>query len=238
MNRPAIIFDFGNVIAFFDYTKACARLAEPLGLSGDQLLSRVRDNGILELVARYESGQIRTSEFVESAQGLAGLPIDDGQFAAAWADIFWINEPVARIARALKEAGHRLVLGSNTNALHSDHYRQKFRDELACFDRLILSHEVGHLKPSSRFYEACVEAAGLPASDCVFIDDLEENVRGARGAGLRAIHYQSPAALLDALGGSGVEIGRLDLSVHPGPGDILESDDPVGDQPESFPDVS
>ncbi|MGE3821905.1 MAG: HAD family phosphatase, partial [Isosphaeraceae bacterium] len=99
MRRPAILFDFGNVIAHFDYAKACARLGEPHGLSGTELLARVKAAGLSDLVPRYESGRIGTSEFLESACAMTGLPIDPGQFADAWVDVFWINGPVAQIAR-------------------------------------------------------------------------------------------------------------------------------------------
>ena len=63
------------------------------------------------------------------------------------------------------------------------------RKTLDLFDRLILSYEVGHMKPSEEFYRACVTAADVPASSCVFIDDMIENVEGARRAGLEAIQF-------------------------------------------------
>jgi putative hydrolase of the HAD superfamily len=71
---------------------------------------------------------------------------------------------------------------------------------------LILSHEVGCMKPDARFYLAGVAAAGVPASSCVFIDDLEENVEGARRAGLHGLRYVDTPSLIDGLRGLGVEI--------------------------------
>ena len=74
------------------------------------------------------------------------------------------------------------------------------------FDRLVLSHEVGHMKPDQRFYQACVAAAGVPASSCLFIDDLPENVEGARRAGLTGLRYVETPALIDDLSRLGVEV--------------------------------
>ncbi len=44
------------------------------------------------------------------------------------------------------------------------------------------------------------------AASCVFIDDMPENVEGARQAGLRAIHYLTTGTLIDELRRLGVEV--------------------------------
>ena len=85
----------------------------------------------------------------------------------------------------------------------STHFRRQFASTLDLLDHLILSHEVGHMKPAPEFYAACVSAAGVPAGVCIFIDDLEENVDGARRAGLIGLHYVDTPTLiadLDRLG--------------------------------------
>src|SRR5205823_3917086 len=128
------------------------------------------------------------------------------EFAAAWSDIFWLNEPVARLVASLKGRGYTLVLGSNTNDLHATHFRRLFAETLAHFDRVVLSYEVGHIKPSSAFYLACAEAAGAPPEDCVFIDDLPENVEGARAAGLTGVLYRDHDTLLADLRQLGMEV--------------------------------
>ncbi len=207
MRRPALIFDFGNVVAHFDYALACDRLARRHGLTGPALLRRLREAGLNPLVGRYESGRISAEDFGEALCDLAGLgELPHEEFAAAWADIFWPNEPVHRLIPFLKERGYTLILGSNTNDLHAAHFRRQFAETLAHFDRLVLSYEVGHIKPAAAFFLACAEAADAPPEDCLFIDDVPENVEGARKAGLSALLYQNYSALLDDLRREGVEI--------------------------------
>ncbi len=206
--RPALIFDFGNVVAHFDYTRSCAVLGRRLGLSGEELLSRARDAGLIPLLKRYESGQMAAEEFGLALCGLIGRgEVPHDEFAAAWVDIFWLNENVARLVEHLDARGYTLVLGSNTNDLHANHFRRQFAETLAHFDGLVLSYEVGHVKPSPEFYLACAATAGRPPGDCVFIDDLAENVEGAKAAGLDAILYDHRRHddLLDELRGRGVE---------------------------------
>jgi FMN phosphatase YigB (HAD superfamily) len=209
MRRPALIFDFGNVVAHFDYARAASRLGERLGLSGEELLDRLRPLGFSDLLKSYEGGRISAEAFSEGVSNLVGLAISHHEFAAAWADIFTANESIAPLFAFLKGRGYTLVLGSNTNDIHANQFRRQFAETLEHFDRLVLSYEVGQIKPSIAFYLACAEAAGAEPGDCLFIDDLLENVEGARLAGLVGVHYQSTDRLLDDLGALGVDVPSL-----------------------------
>ncbi len=206
--RPALIFDFGNVVAFFDYTRACDLLGPKIGLTGEALLLRVRERGLTPVLKQYERGAIGSEEFSRSVCDLIGLDVPHEEFAAAWADIFWPNEPVAHLIRDLKKSGYPLILGSNTNVLHSVQFRRQFAETLAHFDRLILSHEVGHSKPSAEFYHACAAAASAEPRDCVFIDDLPENIEGALAAGLVGVLFRDAPTLVEDLRGLGVDVRR------------------------------
>lgn len=207
---PVLIFDFGNVVAHFDYRKACERYGRHVGLSGEAFLERMRGLGFPELLNRFESGQLGTEEFSRTLCGLAGLTLSTEEFVSAWTDIFWLNEPIAHLVSGLKRAGYTLLLGSNTNDLHATHFRRQFAETLVHFDRLVLSYEIGHIKPSAEFYRACVSAAGSVPENCVFIDDMIENVAGARAAGLNGIHYRDVVSLRDELTAHGVELPALD----------------------------
>jgi glucose-1-phosphatase len=204
MREPALIFDFGNVVAFFDYTKACERIGQKFGLTGEAFRRRIVERGFTQLLGRFESGKIGPEEFADEVMNLAGLRFPYDEFVRAWQDIFWLNEPVARLIELLKSAGYTLLLGSNTNILHFNHYRRQFASTLALLDHLVLSHEVGHIKPSPQFYHACVAATGLPAGSCIFVDDLPENVDGARKAGLIGVHFIDTSALITDLTRLGV----------------------------------
>ena len=206
MRRPALIFDFGNVVAHFDYRKAASALGARLGLSGAELLDRLRPLGFSDLVKRYEAGRMSAEQFSAGVSALVSLEITHDEFAAAWSDIFTANESIAPLFAFLKGRGYTLVLGSNTNDLHASQFRRQFAETLGHFDRLVLSYEVGHIKPSADFYLACAEAAGAEPADCLFIDDLAENVEGARVAGLVGVLYEGTEGLLRDLAALGVEV--------------------------------
>ena len=206
MRRTALIFDFGNVIAYFDFEKATTKLGARLGLSGRELYDRLGPLGFREHLQEFESGRISAVEFSARIAKMIQLEITHDEFAAAWVDIFTPNESIIPVVKNLKEQGYRLILGSNTNELHAAHFRGQFAATLRHFDHLTLSHEVGHIKPSREFYLACARAAQAAPADCVFIDDLAENITGAREAGLTGILYRSTAGLVVELAELGIEV--------------------------------
>jgi putative hydrolase of the HAD superfamily len=177
-----------------------------LGLSADEFLRRAHTAGFLDVLKDFESGRLSSEAFQRRVCEMTGLDCDFERFAEHWRHIFWANEPVHRLIDGLRALGHTIVLGSNTNPIHADHFRTQFAEVLRHFDRLVLSYEVGHVKPSPEFYIACAAAAGRPPGECVFIDDLAENVQGATDAGLIGVHYTVVPTLLCELSALGVEI--------------------------------
>jgi glucose-1-phosphatase len=204
MHLPVLVFDFGNVVAHFDYLRFFARLGARLGCSGEAIRAQVLERGFAKLHAQFESGVVSASEFAESVTSLLGLCLPFEEFVRDWEDIFWLNEPVSRLIASLDGRGYTLILGSNTNELHATYFRRRFAATLDLFHAYVLSYEVGCLKPDRRFYEECVKAAGVPPGSCVFIDDVAENVEGARAAGLQSLQYVETAGLIAGLGGLGV----------------------------------
>jgi len=59
------------------------------------------------------------------------------------------------------------------------------------FDGVVISGEVGVRKPEPRIYELGAEAIGLPAAECVFVDDLPGNLKPARELGMATVHHAS-----------------------------------------------
>ncbi|MGL4812565.1 MAG: HAD family hydrolase [Beijerinckiaceae bacterium] len=70
---------------------------------------------------------------------------------------------------------------------------------LNVFDDIVVSATEKVLKPEPRIFEILFERNGLRAGDCVFIDDSEKNVIGARAVGMHAIHFQNPQQLAQDL---------------------------------------
>jgi glucose-1-phosphatase len=206
----AVIFDFGNVVGFFDHHIATRRLARRSPMP-EEAIYRFVHNGPLE--DDFEAGRIGAAEFLRALREGCRLNGTDDELAAEFADIFTANEPVCSLIPTLKPA-YRLILGSNCTPLHAGRFREQFADTLRHFDGIVLSYEIGVRKPKPGFYEACVRLADTAPGECVFIDDLPANVVGAETCGLNGIVYHSPGELISRMQSLGVHSSAFSASLR------------------------
>lgn len=118
-------------------------------------------------------------------------------------------EALAAISRA-KADGHRLAILSNELDLF---YGKDFRAKLpflADFDLIVDATYTGILKPDTRAFDFVTDGLGLPASDCVFVDDQKKNLKGAEAVGMPYVHFdvtqpgESYAQALEMLNNEGM----------------------------------
>jgi putative hydrolase of the HAD superfamily len=195
-----IAFDFGNVLGFFDHRITLNRLAAHTDMSAEEMFAAVYDSSLEDA---FESGRISGTDFVRQVRQLCRLSCDDQVMIEAWSDIFHPNHDVCELIPTLATR-HRLLLGSNTNELHARHYRRQFAGTLRHFEHLVLSHEIGVRKPQSEFFEHCRRLADCPAAECLFIDDLPDNIAGARACGWNGIVYRNSNDLQQRLAEFGI----------------------------------
>jgi glucose-1-phosphatase len=203
MSIRTIVFDFGNVVGFFDHRRTTERLAAHAGIPADALHGYLFGS---ELEDEYESGRLTTADFLCRIRDHCRLDCPDQFVAAAWADIFWPNPAVCELLPRLR-SNYRLLLGSNTNELHAGQFCRQFHEVFRNFDALVLSHQIGARKPRPEFFAHCRRLAGCAAEECLFIDDLPANVEGARACGWQGLVYRKDMDLparLTALGIQGL----------------------------------
>ncbi len=197
-----IIFDFGNVVGFFDHRLVSSRLRPHATVAAEEIHQLIF-GGTLE--DEYEKGRLTSAEFLRHLRDRCGLGCPEDVVVRSYVDIFWPNPDVCALLPRLKPA-YRLVLASNTTELHFRQFREQFAEPLRYFDDVVLSFRIGARKPSPAFFEHCLERAGCPAAACVFIDDLPANVAGARACGLHGIVYTGPDELRRGLANLGVRV--------------------------------
>jgi HAD superfamily hydrolase (TIGR01509 family) len=94
------------------------------------------------------------------------------------------------LIRDLRENGLRIGLLSNSWGVRYG-YPREILDEL--FDDAVISGQVGMRKPEDRIFQLAVERLGVPAAQCVFVDDIEGNIVAARALGMRVVHHSDHA---------------------------------------------
>lgn len=62
-------------------------------------------------------------------------------------------------------------------------------DQVSLFDAILLSYEVGAVKPDAIMYTTVANRLGVPIDECLFIDDVDTYCQAAKGQGMQAIHH-------------------------------------------------
>lgn len=189
----ALLFDLGTVIIDIDPNRTRQAFSELLGEQYSDFL-----NGFpwQEMHRKLELGQISQEVFIHNIQSAAPVVLQAADIVQAW-NATLIGIPPWRI-ELLKNLGknYRLFLLSNTDPIHMDWiraYAQRtfglkcFEEEI--FERSFFSYTTGMRKPDADIYHHVLQATGIPPSEFFFIDDLLENIEGARKVGIPGMQY-------------------------------------------------
>jgi FMN phosphatase YigB (HAD superfamily) len=196
----AVIFDLGRVIVPFDFQRGYTALESLCGIPAAEIPLRIAATG---LVPRFERGEMEPHDFVREFSGHLGLKLPYADFCDIWCSIFLTEPLIPESLLAGLRANYRLLLLSNTNAIHFDMIREAF-PLLRQFDTLILSYEVGAMKPSPQIYRRAIAEAGCRPEECFFTDDILEYVEGARREGMDAVQFHSAGQIEEELKKRGV----------------------------------
>jgi putative hydrolase of the HAD superfamily len=109
--------------------------------------------------------------------------------------------------RALRAAGLRTALLSNSWGC--DEYPRA--DFPGLFDTVVISGEVGMRKPEKGIFLHAAQALGLDPAECVFIDDIAQNVAAATACGMTGVLHTDTAATAAAL----QDLLGVPLGAHP-----------------------
>ena len=191
----AIVFDLGNVLIPFDYSKAINKLNEVENGLGNRFYDFFKSN--YNLHSEFEIGKISEKEFINKILSIVDHKIDEKTFCKYYADIFSLNEDLISLLPIMKK-NYKLFLLSNTDSIHKKYGWEKY-DFLKYFDKLILSFEVGAVKPEEKIYREVEKASELPSSEHFFIDDIQEYVEGAKNVGWDAVQFIDYQKLMNNL---------------------------------------
>ena len=197
--HKAIIFDLGKVLVSFDFKIGYRALEAVCPYVAEEVRARIKQTGLVE---PFERGLIDPREFVDKLSAALDLRAQYGDFCQIWGSIFDRQLIADQVLESLA-ARYRLLLLSNTNALHWEMIREKY-PMVGYFHDCILSFEVHSMKPEAAIFRAAVARAGCQPEECFFTDDIAVNVEGARREGLDAVQFHSPAQLEEEMARLGI----------------------------------
>ncbi len=181
-----IVFDLGKVILEFSHDQMCQQVAD---LFAGDVAEVKKFLFATELHLAYERGQMTTQQVLDKINVRFGCDLLLQDVTQALGDIFRLNAAIVPLISGLKSAGWRTGILSNTCDAHWQCAIKKFGILSAFFDFYVLSFEVDEVKPFAGIYQSAAKAAGCLPSEIFFVDDLMENVEGAREAGIDAVLY-------------------------------------------------
>lgn len=193
--RRAVIVDFGGVLVRTEDPAPREALARELGMTVQALEDLVFAS---EISLQAQRGEIPEPELWRALGERLGFSRPE--------EIQWLrhqffagdrlNEPLIEALRRWKD---RAAIGLISNAWSGLREVLQRLGLLELFDAVVISAEVGLMKPDPRIYRLALERLALPPSAAAFVDDMPENVQAARAVGLYAIHFRNTAEALQQL---------------------------------------
>jgi 2-haloacid dehalogenase len=196
--RSIVVFDLGGVLIDWDPRHLYRKL-----FAGDEAAVE----HFLETVCTHDWNRYQDAgrSFAEGARLLKAEHPDKAELIDAYGARFdeMMSGPIAGsvdILAELRARGTPLYLLSNFSAETFPPAFERF-DFLRWFRGMVISGEVGVIKPDPRIYEIMLTRFAIDPHRAVYIDDVAVNAEAAAGMGIHGIHFTTPAALRDELVG-------------------------------------
>jgi 2-haloacid dehalogenase len=126
-----------------------------------------------------------------------------------WGELYqeMVREPIAGSIEIVAELHARrvpLFIISNFPADFWPSFRHQRRDLFDRFSDIIVSGEVGIVKPDAAIFNLALHRFGIAPSSAIFIDDVRDNVDAAASVGFHTHRFITPDRMRTALEQSGL----------------------------------
>lgn len=196
MPIKALIFDMDDVLCRYDEATRIKRLAALSGVSEARIRKEIWESDYFD---RADRGEWTADGCLAEFGVRLGYPLTRAEWVEArgaamtpFADMLaFVARVRSRMPVALLTNNDRL-LGETLDALFP-HLRPLFGAHL------YVSAELDLAKPDPAIFRHVVARLGVAPHEALFVDDLRDNVDGAKLAGLHAVQFNGFAALRQAL---------------------------------------
>jgi HAD superfamily hydrolase (TIGR01509 family) len=182
-----VIFDIGGVLISQDLSS----LARGLSARTGQDVDRVRALFGGDVVRDVETGRVSSATHFSRtiAPQLPGISYED--WINAWTNNYSLNQAAWSLLEEARDRGHVVGILSNLSEFNKIAIERKFPRFFRAAHRSFLSYELGLHKPDPEVYLTVSDQLGIAPARCLFLDDVEENVLGARRAGMAGMRFDN-----------------------------------------------
>lgn len=183
-----IIFDLGNVLIEWNKEKILSKICK------NDLEYNLFNKFVFQsnLWIDLDNGKI-SLEFLENQLiDEMGHQYQDQIHELVWN---WFNyvdlyDEVYELIKQLKKKNFQIYVLSNTSSIFHILLDSVLSKVSSVLDGYVISCEVQMMKPQKEIYLSLVNKYQLDIKDCIFLDDLEENVEAARTLGIKAFQIK------------------------------------------------
>jgi HAD superfamily hydrolase (TIGR01509 family) len=182
-----VIFDIGGVLIDFDFPRLAQALSGETGQNPARLLPLFARDAVHDV----ETGRTGPETFFWETMSplLPGLTYEG--WIDAWMENYSINEPGWALLEEARQRGRTVSLLSNLSPYNQIAIDRKWPHFFRTPHHSFYSYDLGLHKPDPDVYRAASRRLGVDPSLCVFLDDVEENVTGARETGMQALQFEN-----------------------------------------------
>jgi HAD superfamily hydrolase (TIGR01509 family) len=188
MSIQAIFFDLGGVIVRTEDPAPRQQLAARLGMNAVELENLVFWGPQGQAA---QLGQISAElQWLDVCRTVGWPPAKIPELQQAF---FAGDRLDAGLVAFIHSLRPRYRTGLISNAISNlRHYLVEVWHIADAFDELVISSEVGIVKPEAGIYQLALRGLQAAPEQAVFIDDSLPNVTGAQAVGMQAIHFRNP----------------------------------------------
>jgi len=190
----AVFFDFGGVIQRTEYQSPRQQLAERFNMDYEEIDRLVFDT---ETARRASIGGISEQAHWQEVLKRLKLPASE---VRAFSDAFFggdiVDRSLVEFIRGLRGSFHTGLISNAWGGLREYLVQEKI---VEIFDTIIISAEVGVVKPDAQIFKIALEQAKVHAEQAVFVDDIQANIEGCEEVGMQGVLFNDPEETLGQL---------------------------------------
>jgi epoxide hydrolase-like predicted phosphatase len=187
----AVLIDLGGVILRTEFQAPREHLAERLNMTSEDLNRIIFDS---------DSARLASLGTITTDQHWATVTTKLGRQASEASDIraeFFAGDVIDRELLAfiggLRPKLQTALISNGWPDLREYLSHNRILD---CFDTVVISAEVGVMKPQPQIYQIALDRLGIPPKEAVFVDDIPKNVDAASALGMQGILFRNSTQML------------------------------------------
>ena len=192
-----ILLDMGNVLLEWNKDKILQ------GISDTKKDYLILDKSIFQsgLWERLDLGTMSREELVLKVVSMIGRTYQKKveEVIWNWPNYIEIFTEVFPVLSEVKKKGHRIFVLSNTSKVFYDLLEEQLSPIKELLDGFVLSCDIKAIKPDLAMFEEILDKYQLDPTNCVFLDDIEDNTIAAQKLGIKSYQVMKRSDVVDIL---------------------------------------